>query len=68
MDGEGGAAIGMGLVGEGAAVSLDDADADAEAESGAAGFGGEEGVEQAALDLFGYAGAGIGDGDVHDGE
>ncbi len=68
MDGEGGAAIGMGLVGEGAAVSLDDADADAEAETGATGLGGEEGVEEAALDLLGDAGAGIGDGDVHDGE
>ncbi len=68
MDCERGSAIGMGLVGEAAPVTFDDADADAEAQAGAGWFGGEEGVEEAALDVLGNARPGIGDGDLHDGE
>ena len=46
-------------------MSLDDPGTDAESESGAVGLGGEEGVEEAALDLRRDARAEIADGEAH---
>ena len=46
-------------------MSLDDPGTDAESESSAVGLGGEEGVEEAALDLRRDARAEIADGEAH---
>ena len=59
--GEGGAAVELGGIPDGAAVAVENAGGDGQAQSGAALLGGEEWIEHARLDLGGNTGTGVAD-------